>query len=210
VRRRSILIAVWLAGTVLATSLAWSAVSLVGARVGEQQAAATDLVVAERAPSTQGAGSPSTTTTAVVVTEVARGGQASFTCVDGEPALVDASPNLGWERDTRAPDGQVWFDHDGDDSAILATCEAGVPIVEVSEDDYDEDEPATSTTVATTAAPPATTAPAATAPPTSFDDHGADDDHVDSTDTTFDDHGGDDGGGGDDDGGGDDHGGDDD
>lgn len=203
VRRRSILLAVWLVGTVLATSLAWSAVSLVGARVTEQQAAATDLVVANRVPPTADAtGSGPTTTTAIVVTEVARGGQASFTCDDGEPALVDASPNLGWERDRRAPEGEVWFDHEGDDSAIRATCEAGLPIVEVSEEDYDEgedeghhdDEDDGSDDTTTTTVPPTTPAPAGTAPPATVDDAGGDDPDEHGTATTFDDSDDDDGG----------------
>jgi len=139
VGRKGFLVAVWVIGTMFATSLARSAVRVVGDRVTEQPVAATDLVVAgENSSST--AGSESGTTTTIGPTQLGRseGGQASFTCVDGEPVLLEASPNLGWERDMRAPDGEVWFDHEGDDSAIRARCENGVPVVEKDEDDYDE------------------------------------------------------------------------
>lgn len=189
VRRRGILLAVWLVGTMLATSLAWSAVGLVGARVTDQPAAATDLVVANSAPDSSSPQQPGNTTTTVapVVTGVAEGGQATFTCDGDTPQLVDASPNVGWDRDHRAPVGEVWFDKDGNDSAIVGECDDGVPSYEVEEEEYDEgsgeaDDPDdVTTTVATTAA---TTAPPVTADdgddgsgsgPGSDDDDAADD-----------------------------------
>ena len=106
VGRKGFLVAVWLIGTMFATSLAWSAVRVVGDRVTEQPVAATDLVVAGQ-PSTTAGGSQGNTTTTVAATALglAQGGQATFTCVDDTPVLVEASPNLGWERDMRAPDG---------------------------------------------------------------------------------------------------------
>lgn len=192
-RRRAILLAVWVAGTLMATTLAWSAVSLVAERVTDQPGTATaDLVVADGGstlPTTTGPDGSTSSTAPMQQTAIAEGGQATFTCDGDRPALLDASPNLGWQRDTRAPVNEVWFDHDGDDSAIAARCDDGVPRLEVHEEDYDEtpddDDEGEGTT---------TTALPATAPPasgTTADDHGDDDGSA----TTVDDHGGDDDGG---------------
>jgi hypothetical protein len=146
VRRRLLLAAGWVLGTVAAGSLAWAGVAVVSDRVTDTPVAVSQQESPPAGPATteSTATSPAPTPPAQPAQQVtALGGTASISCDDGTPALEWATPRPGFEVDVEneAPepaDGEpaglrVRFRGEEAESRVQATCEAETPVVEVEE-----------------------------------------------------------------------------
>ena len=143
-RRRLLLVAVWVVGTVAAGLLAWAGVAVVSDRVTD-----TPVAVSQQEPPPAGTGSPDPTATPPApprsqqVTSV--GGTASISCGSGTPSLDWATPRPGFEVDVEdeaaepeegEPAGmRVRFRGEDAESRLFASCEDGTPLVEVEERD---------------------------------------------------------------------------